>query len=140
MNRLILACALVFFFVSGTVSANEKLIKAIEKRQNDCIEKDPTTAGMIKCADAAYKEWDREMNSAYKKLLSLLDEKEREDLKQSQRAWLKFRDLEFKNINNVYTKMDGTMYLPMHTESETRIVRERALQLIKYCELLSDGG
>lgn len=139
MKKLTSLALLALFLATGGVYANEKLIKEIEKRQEDCVEKDGSTSGQIDCAEAAYKEWDRALNKAYKKLLAAYPSKiEKDALRSSQRAWLKFRNLEFENIDNVYDRKEGTMYLPMRVESKTRVVRERALQLMRLASILTE--
>lgn len=130
---------IVFLIATTSVFARVDIEKDIEKRQSDCTDMDSSTQGMTNCAEAAYKEWDRELNKAYKQLINLLPESKKLALKESQRAWLKYRDLEFKSLEGIYGELDGTMYIPMSVESRTRVVRERALQLRNCIDLLSEG-
>lgn len=140
MRKTILTAVLLTLVFQAGHTASAGIQKEIEKRQSDCVEKDPSTAGMTRCSEAAYEEWDRELNNSYKRLLKAIPEEEgKAKVKEAQRAWLKFRDQEFKCIDAVYAGMEGTMYIPMHAESRLRVVRERALLLGHYAELAESG-
>jgi uncharacterized protein YecT (DUF1311 family) len=52
-----------------------------------------TQQAMNSCAAAAYQREDARLNSLYKQLVALSDKSDSARLKQSQIAWLKFRDL-----------------------------------------------
>src|SRR5271165_4822993 len=84
----------------------------IDKFYNDCIGRNPSTAGNLDCTRQAAKMWDAEMNNAYKNLLNLLGPTKSEALRESQRAWILFRDQEFHAIGDIYSLLQGTMYLP----------------------------
>lgn len=94
-----------------------------------CMEKNPSTHGMLNCLRQAHQMWDGEMNTVYKNLMTKLPMKGQADLKASQRAWIAFRDREYKFMDTMFGQMDGTMYLPMHADAGMRLTKERALQL-----------
>jgi uncharacterized protein YecT (DUF1311 family) len=103
------------------------------------MEKNQTTAGMVDCIGKAYTEWDSELNSVYNELMKQLDTAGKASLKAAQVQWLKFRDSEFKLIDAVYSSLQGTMYIPMHADSRMQIVKNRALELKSYLDILKDG-
>ena len=111
----------------------------IDKELSDCMDKNPSTQGMLKCIDNAYSKWDDELNNYYKKLTGVLDDEGKASLKDAQRKWIEFRDLEFKNIEYIYSKKDGTMYLPMQAIDRMEIIKKRALELKDYYELLTEN-
>ena len=41
----------------------------IDKAFDTCNEKNPTTGGLVECAEAAHKKWDGELNKNYQTLL-----------------------------------------------------------------------
>jgi len=90
--------------------------------------------------------WDRELNDYYHALYNTLDKQGQEALKQSQRAWLKERDLsiDFNTLllNQKYSTRSGTMFLLMRAgdaeELTQDIVKQRALQLKKWLEFCSN--
>jgi len=105
----------------------------IDKAEDVCISKNSTTAGMVNCSNEARKKWDAEMNKYYKLLMGVLDKKGQDKLRESQLAWLKFRDAEFESIENMYHQM-ATMYIPIRSGDRMDIVKQRALQLKSYYE------
>lgn len=95
-----------------------------------------TTAGMIGCTQDAYDAWDKELNSVYKKLMMKLPNNEKAALKKAQVEWIKFRDLEFENIDSIYDLFSGTMYIPMRLNEKMDLVKRRTLQLGGYLYLM----
>jgi uncharacterized protein YecT (DUF1311 family) len=96
-----------------------------------CLEGDANaaTAGQTQCEEAAARTYDRRMNMAYAALLKALPPEAARELRQSQRAWIMFRDAEARARSAFYASRHGTMYVPMQAASATRVVRDRALQL-----------
>lgn len=108
----------------------------IDLRQEECIAKNSTTVGMIKCTIQAREAWDKELNVVYNKLMGRLKPKGKEALKQSQRQWIKYRDDQFQFIGTFYDGFEGTMWKPLRVEAITEIVKERTIRLRSYLELL----
>jgi uncharacterized protein YecT (DUF1311 family) len=118
------------------LSAQEQNI--IDKELSDCMEKDPSTQGVIQCADAAYNKWDKELNTYYKLLQENLKPEEKELLKKSQIAWLKFRDTELQFLAKVYENMQGTMYLTIYALDRVEIVKKRVNELKSLYETVKE--
>jgi len=108
----------------------------IDKIENECMENNPTQGGMNDCAGKSLEAWDKALNEVYGKLMKRLDEKSKISLRDSQREWLKYRDSHFKFLETYYDKLEGSMYVGMHTKDETAIVRERVLTLLSLLDLL----
>ena len=83
--------------------------------------------------------WDAEMNKAYNKLLNLLGPTKSHALRESQRAWIMFRDQEFRAIDDIYSLLQGTMYVPAQEYSRLRLVKERTLLLRHYVSLIAES-
>jgi uncharacterized protein YecT (DUF1311 family) len=134
------ATLLAFFLAAYAMAFHAAAEKqnSIDARLDVCLEKANTTRAMIDCNNVAYSEWDKQLNKTYRELISALSADGQRSLRESQRAWLSFRDLESKNIDSVYSGLDGTMYLPMRAASRTNIVRARAIELLGYQVLLSE--
>lgn len=111
----------------------------IDKAEDACTEKDGSTAGMTNCAYKAYDAWDKELNRSYNALMKELSPKEKEILKNAQKKWLDYRDNEFKLIDAIYSKVEGTMYIPMRVEERIAIVKQRSLKLTSHLELMREG-
>lgn len=104
----------------------------IDRELAACQAKDPSTAGMVECNAKARKQWDAEMNVAYREVLRYLDSAGQREMRASQRAWLVFRDKEYKAINGVHSRLQGTLWIPVQAGRATAITRERVLTLRSY--------
>ena len=111
----------------------------IDKFYNECIDRNGSTAGMSDCTRQAARMWDAEMNKAYNKLLNLLGPTKSQALRESQRAWIMFRDQEFRAIDDIYSLLQGTMYVPAQEYSRLRLVKERTLLLRHYVSLIAES-
>jgi uncharacterized protein YecT (DUF1311 family) len=142
-KKLSISISLILSFVlfSGVASAEEgpKKDHPIDRTLELCLQKDFTTAGMVECIGRAYEMWDRELNRAYKALDRQLDAKGKASLKKAQLAWLKYRDTEFELIDSIYSKLQGTAYIPARASNRLNIVRARALELNQYLELIQQN-
>ena len=127
---------LFVWFLLFSVSSFSETVHPIEKELNLCLSKNEnqTTAGMNNCVSTATAAWDKELNVVYKKLMSSLGAEAKEDLKSSQIAWLKHRDLEFKLINSIYEKKIGTMYTNIKAMNVLVVTKNRTLELSSYLE------
>jgi uncharacterized protein YecT (DUF1311 family) len=118
-----------------------------ERYVQDCL--DNTYAGTmgIPCY-VGYDLWDRELNKYYKKLHFKLNPKEKQILEESQRTWIKDRDLSIKLNSMMLDKEfvnEGTLYSLIRAGAAdgaiTPIIKQRALLLrswnISYSEPFS---
>ena len=107
----------------------------IDVKIDAMIEKDGSTHGQIRAMEEGYKLWDAELNRVYKKFYGGLSATGKSRLQVSQRAWLIFRDAEFKLLSAIFDKLEGTMYLPMRVASRVELVKRRAQELERLREL-----
>lgn len=125
---------LAFFGSLSWAKAQEEKPHPIDKKMDECMQEAPSTTGMNACMATARIEWDKEMNRVYNALMKKLPAKEQAALKASQKAWLTHRDLEIKNIQNVYSFIydkngGGTMYSLGASDAQMVLVKNRALEL-----------
>jgi uncharacterized protein YecT (DUF1311 family) len=137
-------CFLMFWLCSVHVRAAEATnddatLDPIDKFYNECIERDGSTASMSDCTRQAAKMWDAEMNKAYNKLLHLLGPTKGQAARESQRAWILFRDQELHAIADIYSLLQGTMYAPAQEYSRLRLTKERTLLLRHYVSLIAEN-
>ncbi len=127
---------ILFIFLSEASWADEK--SPIDKEEQQCMEKNLTTAGMINCSYQARVKWDAQINKYYALLMKKLNSDQRLHLKEAQRAWIKFRDLEFKNIESIYFSPSriGSINLNFVAGHKEMIVKERAETLKAHYETL----
>ena len=109
---------------------------AVDKWTNNRLEKAKSTADETACWDGAYKKWDLELNTEYKSLMALLTPAEQKNLVASEIQWLKYRDAEFKLIDDVYAHTSGSMFAPAQAASRVRILRDRVILLKHYIKLI----
>jgi uncharacterized protein YecT (DUF1311 family) len=125
--------------LSTHASAQEPQKHPIDKALDICTEKDPSTAGMVRCTDVAYKKWDQELNKNYRTLMARLKPAGKQLLKSAQLSWIAYRDSEFKLIDSIYDSIQGTMYIPMRIDEKMQIVKQRALALAGHLDMLDEA-
>lgn len=128
--------AIIFFtcvFVP-ILSAQSDSNHPIDIRLDACLEEDSSTHGTVACLDAAYLEWDTELNRVYQQLLIELegDQEAIDVLRTTQRAWIDFREAEFAFLNNLYGGLSGTMWRMIHVGQTVDFVRSRTNALSEF--------
>ena len=138
-NRVRYSLLLLLVLLPAIASAQEPQKHPIDAALDVCTEKEPHTAGMVRCTDVAYKKWDQELNKNYRSLMSKLKPADKQLLKSAQLSWIAYRDNEFKLIDSIYDKIQGTMYIPMRTVEKMQIVKQRALALASHIDMLGEA-
>lgn len=138
-NPIRYALLLLSLLLPTIVSAQEPQKHPIDAALEICTEKDPSTAGMVRCTDTAYKKWDQELNKNYQTLMGKLKPADKLLLKSAQLSWITYRDNEFKVIDSIYDKIQGTMYIPMRIDTKMQIVKQRALALATHVDMLGEA-
>lgn len=95
---------------------------------DQCLDENWTTLGMIECYGVAQTRWDAELNAHYQRLMNTLNPGQQALLKQSQRAWIAFRDAQLASIHAVYDR-DGTIWRIVQAQQAMKVTREQALRL-----------
>lgn len=104
----------------------------IDRQLGECIDRDPTTAGMVRCAVEARQAWEQELQRTYEALLQGLNPRDRPYLQKAQEAWVTFRNAESAWILRLYELPEGTMYGVLRSSDLMALVRERAVRLQSY--------
>ena len=93
--RAALILLLLFVLASGVASGQRR------KKSDPCAS--PLTQfEMNQCAGKAFRAADATMNQVYRRLVSMLDEDEKAQLKEAQTAWLKYRDTNCEFVADQY--------------------------------------
>ena len=129
MKKVVLVFCLLLF-ASMAFAQDQK--HAIDVTLENCMDKKPSTHGTMNCIVEAQKQWDAELNKHYKAITLKLTPVQKTALLNAQREWIKWRDLEFKSIDALYSTMEGTMYQPMQLNDKMKVVKNRALELKSY--------
>lgn len=122
-----------------TSAQAKEAMNTIDLNTESCLNNNPSTAGMLECFTHAEQEWDTELNRVYKTLQSQLKPSGQDALKQAQRVWIAQRDKEFELINAIHAQMDGTMWISVMANKRADVVKERALALQDYLDLLKES-
>ncbi|HEY8904184.1 MAG TPA: lysozyme inhibitor LprI family protein [Chthoniobacterales bacterium] len=101
----------------------------IDMAMDAAMDKDPSTAGMVKAISDANTKWDKRMNDAFQNLKKTMQPDEWHYLVLAQKDWLVYREAQLKSINVTFSKMDGTMWIPVSASKAMEITKERALFL-----------
>lgn len=96
---------------------------------NMSFAKDLTQTDLNLAAKQHYEATDFMLNKAYQQLLSTLSTDRRKMLIKSQRAWLKYRDLNSDFISSVYE--GGSMQPLIYTQALIEITNNRTAELTK---------
>jgi uncharacterized protein YecT (DUF1311 family) len=91
-----------------------------------------TTKVMTDCVVRATEKWDVELNKSYQKLLTLLTAGQKEKLKIAQRNWVEYRVKEVEFSNQLYSDMQGTMWIPVAAQTKLDLTRKRTIELESY--------
>ena len=126
--------AITFSGYSSSEENNSKHPIDVWLEQN--ISKDSSTVGMRNATNQAREMWDSEMNKVYNRLMARLSPEQQSALRESQRAWLQFRDGESKAITSIIASKDGTMWQLAATDEGMQLVRARVMRLLAYEEYL----
>lgn len=136
MKKILIILSVIFFSIdlfSQETSDKHRIDIELEECLNN--EWTQSTVDIMLCADNALNEWDKELNVVYQKLMKLLNDDQKKTLRQAQKEWIKYRDLEFSNIDSIY-EMDGTMWGQVRIMERLEIVKNRTLSLQNYLNAL----
>jgi len=135
MKPLLISILLLLFLHGGFAQDEHPIDKILE----ECIDNSKCiTSEMVRCGEEASVSWEAEMDKYYNLLLDILDEDDKEKLKQSQSAWMRFKEIEFEFIPCHYTD-PGSYQGPTTTRYKMNIIETRALQLQGYYEQAKKG-
>ena len=130
---------LILLFLLANLSTAQALDKhPIDKEMDAAINKNPSTAGQNQAMTTALEKWDALLNRSYQKLKINLDPVALENLVESQRAWVVWRDMEIVFIGEFYSKLQGTMYIPGQIYKRMNLTRQRAMQLERLAGTVRD--
>ncbi|MEK6582828.1 MAG: lysozyme inhibitor LprI family protein [Nitrospirota bacterium] len=135
---IVLAVAAMVLNFSLSFAQPQKQEHQIDKWLTRCIEQDSSTAGMRGCCGKAYDMCDKELNKTYKELMKKLNPAGQKTLKEAQTLWIKYRDAEFKLKDETIGTRQGTMWLNVGDSDRVEFVKQRALELKRYSEILDE--
>src|ERR1700750_2257162 len=130
MKRTILCATLFALCAAVTVAAGAKTQK---QRQVQPCEGNGSQAEANDCAYREYKAADAELNRVYGQLAGVLDAEDKASLKESELAWIKYRDSTCTFESSQYK--GGTMRGMIEAFCLTRVTKARTADLKDQFEL-----
>ena len=82
------------------------------------------------------KEWDKELNIVYQKIMKTVNPVTRNKLRNAQRAWIKYRDSEIENSYYINNPDGGSMGILFSLNTAAKLTEERAVQLAEMYDAL----
>lgn len=95
-----------------------------QKRVDECMQKDSSTAGMIQCIDAEFAIQDKLLNQNYKKAMSVLNDENKKSLKDIQRKWVAY-----KEAKCTFYPQQGSIHRLDAADCYLQMTKERATEL-----------
>ncbi len=113
-------------------------IENIDKKELECINNTSSTYEMLKCTDNAEKAWFKEINKYRKEIKKILPVNDYNLFIESEKQWDNYRQSHFKFISNSIDKKEGTMYRNVAKGIQNTLVKQHALFLKEYYQILID--
>ena len=82
------------------------------------------------------KEWDKELNIVYQKIMKVADPVTKNKLRNAQRAWIKFRDSEVEKSYYTNNPNGGSIGVLFSLNTAVKLTEERAVQLAEMYDAL----
>lgn len=128
--------SLICVSLSFTLIAQER--HPIDQVAYDKLQDAFSNADMINAENTAYEHWDHLLNIVYKEAENQMQPGTFMALRESQRAWLNYKDAEFKVIQRLYyAELQGTMWYAPAAAARKRVVRQRVISLLDQLSLLT---
>ncbi len=129
---------LLLFFLGGQTVYTQDEQHPVEVRYEECMEENGySDFANNQCLGEALVNWDKRLNEVYKELQGQHNEERKLILKESQLKWLKYRDAEFRFIEEQVKGMEGSMYPTYVVGKKVIIVKHRVLELEGYLKYYS---
>lgn len=127
----------LFISVNCPAQTNEGE-EQIDREYKTCMGNDTSASTVSNCAYIAYDKWQNEMDRYYNRIVKgLRKPADKAIFKQSQQAWSAFRDAEFASYNHMFN-IPGSKWYIIRLTSRIDVLRQRALQLKKYYEIIDN--
>ena len=100
-----------------------------QRRVDECMQKDSSTAGMVECINAEFAVQDKILNENYKKTMSILNDENKKILKDIQSKLVAY-----KEAKCAFYPPQGTIYLVIAADCYLQMTKERAAELAYVAE------
>ena len=134
--KYILLLAFSLFSFIGYSQDNDTPQYSIDVELKECIElSQGIDAEIVKCELNAAEAWDGELNKYYKQLMDVLNPEQQKALKESQRQWIIYKDMEGSFLSQFYGKQTDAIWRVITANRVKEIIKTRALELKEYYDI-----
>ena len=139
MKRLYVPLLLFITTLCFAQQRGNSLAHPIDKALEVCLAgiEDQNGEGAIKCYYAARESWGEEVENFYRLLMETLPRAQQKKLEYSQLQWVQYRDAEMLFSGAMYRGLEGDMWMIINAQRTTDIVKQRAMELEEYYEMLT---
>lgn len=136
MKKIILGCFFILscYSYSDVRSEYKQDLKVVEQKAAAVVDQYSSTNSMYKSADVEYKELDKLLTKYYQRLMGMLNQEQQAKLRESQRAWLKFREKQYEYYDIQYSNRGGRMWGPLAEGDKNYIMKHRLNELVRMIE------
>ncbi|MGL6120249.1 MAG: lysozyme inhibitor LprI family protein [Fusobacteriaceae bacterium] len=141
MKKLLFISFLILSTISfsGVSEDYDIELSILEKQYEEKLDNDYSTLGMLGAMEEYYNELDKVLNKSYKELMAVLSNDDKKALRDSQRAWIKFRDSQIEFSANLYSKKDGTIWRQFTPRIMIDMMENRIDEIVDYLAYEKDG-
>lgn len=141
MKKLLFLSFIILSTISfaGVSEDYDMELSILEKQYEEKLDNDYSTMGMLRAMEEYYNELDKVLNKSYKELMAVLSDEDKIALRDSQRAWIKFRDEQIEFSAKLYSKKEGTLWRQFTPKIMLNMMNNRINELVNCLAYEKDG-
>lgn len=141
MKKLLFLSFMILSTISfaGVSEDYDMELSILEKQYEEKLDNDYSTMGMLRAMEEYYNELDKVLNKSYKELMAILSDEDKIALRDSQRAWIKFRDEQIEFSAKLYSKKEGTLWRQFTPKIMLNMMNNRINELVNCLAYEKDG-
>lgn len=115
----------------STIAYSKELRKDIDDNLITCKALAVSTMESADCYTSATDSWEAELNKQYLLLLQNQPKEIQADLRNSQRAWVKYKESYISAMKSFYSQERGSIWGLVMSESKMNVIRDKAIDLYR---------
>lgn len=115
----------------STTAHSKELRKDIDDKLAKCKVSAVSTMETTDCYDTAIDSWEAELNKQYKLLLQDQPKEIQANLRNAQRAWVKYKESYISAMRDFYSQERGSIWGIVMSESKMNVTRDKAIDLYR---------
>ncbi|MBO1630396.1 DUF1311 domain-containing protein [Yersinia pseudotuberculosis] len=122
---------IVLLLSLGSTAYAKELRKDIDESLDKCKDSVVSTMEIVDCYGSSIDAWEAELNKQYKLLLQDQPKEIQADLRNSQRAWVKYKESYISAMKSFYSQERGSIWGLVMSESKMNVIRDKAIDLYR---------